>query len=86
VPARSKAWVYNRSPVEIVGSNPAEHMVVCFDWCVLSVRGLCDELIPSPVEFYRMWYVFKWYTENMVKEEALANWRLLHLIKWHMRS
>jgi hypothetical protein len=29
VDARSKAWVYNRSPAEIVGSNPTGGMDVC---------------------------------------------------------
>ena len=40
VAARSKAWVYGRSPAEIVGSNPAEGMDVCRECCVLSGRGL----------------------------------------------
>ena len=29
VAARSKAWVYGRSPAEIVGSNPTQGMDVC---------------------------------------------------------
>ena len=29
-------------------------MFVCCDWCVLSGRGLCDELITHPEESYRM--------------------------------
>jgi len=29
VAARSKAWVYGRSPVEIVGANPTGGMDVC---------------------------------------------------------
>ena len=29
VAARSKAWVYGRSPAEIVGSNPTGGMDVC---------------------------------------------------------
>ena len=51
---RSKAWVCGPSPAEIVGSNPA---VVRCDCCVLSGRGLCDELITRPEESYRLWCV-----------------------------
>ena len=29
VAARSKAWVYSRSPAKIVGSNPTGGMEVC---------------------------------------------------------
>jgi len=32
-------------------------MFVSCDCCVLSGRGLCDELITSPEESYRMWCV-----------------------------
>jgi hypothetical protein len=30
-------------------------MSVCCECCVLSGRGLCDELIPRPEESYRLW-------------------------------
>jgi len=30
---------------------------VCCEYCVLSGRGLCDELITRPEESYRTWYV-----------------------------
>jgi len=40
-----KAQVCGRSPAEILGSNPAGGMDVCFECCVFSSRGLCDELI-----------------------------------------
>ena len=53
VAARSKAWVCDRSPAEIVGSNPTGDM----DVCVLSGRGLWDELITRPEEYYRLWCV-----------------------------
>ena len=45
--ARSKAWVCGRLPAEIVGSNPTGGMDVCLlsVLCVLSGRGICDELI-----------------------------------------
>ena len=32
-------------------------MDVCCECCVLSGRGLCDELITRPEESYRLWYV-----------------------------
>jgi len=32
-------------------------MYVCCDCCVLSGRGLCDELITRPDESYRLWCV-----------------------------
>jgi len=57
VAARSKAWVYGRSPAGIVGSNPTGGMDVCVECCVLSGRGLCDGLITLPEESYRLWCV-----------------------------
>ena len=32
-------------------------MFVCCECCVLSGRGLCDELISRPEEAYRLWRV-----------------------------
>jgi len=53
--------VYCRSPAEIVGSNPTGGMDVCLsvccECCVLSGRGLCDDLITRPDESYRLWCV-----------------------------
>jgi len=57
VAVRSKAWVCGRSPAEIVGSNPTGGTDVCCDCCVVSGRGLCDELITRPEESYRLWCV-----------------------------
>ena len=57
VAARSRAWVCGYSPAEIVGSNPTGGMDVCCECCVLSGRGLCDDLITRPVESYRLWCV-----------------------------
>ena len=57
VTARSKAWVCDRSPTGIVGSNPtggAKWMSVSREWCVLSGRGLFDGLITRPEESYRV--------------------------------
>jgi hypothetical protein len=45
VAARSKAWVWGHSLAGNAGSNPAGTMDVCFECCVLSDGGLCDELI-----------------------------------------
>ena len=58
VAAQSKAQVCGSSPAENVGSNTAEALMsVCCDLCVLSGRGLCDELIKCPEESYRLWCV-----------------------------
>ena len=54
---RSKALVYDRSPAGIVGSNPAGGMGVCRECCVLSGRGLGDELARRPWKSYRLWCV-----------------------------
>jgi len=43
-------------------------------WCVLSRRGLCDELITRTEESYRLWCVVVCDLENLVNEEALAHW------------
>jgi len=37
-----------------VGIPPEELMSVCCECCVLSGRGLCDELIARPEESYRL--------------------------------
>ena len=50
--------VCGRSPAEIVGSNPTGGMNVCrCECCVLSGRGLCNDLITRPEESYRQWCV-----------------------------
>ena len=36
---------------------PGEWMFVCCKCCVLSGRGLCDELVSRPEESYRLWCV-----------------------------
>jgi hypothetical protein len=53
VAERSKSWVYGRSPTAIVGSNFTGDVGVC----LLSRRGLCDELTARPEESYRLWRV-----------------------------
>ena len=72
VPAWSKAQVCGRSPAEIVGSNPTGGMDVCCECCVLSGRGLCDELITRPEESYQLWCVVLCDLENLKNEEAMT--------------
>jgi len=38
---------------------PGVWMSVCCEYCVLSGRGLCEELITRPEESYRLWCVVK---------------------------
>jgi hypothetical protein len=46
--------VYGRSPAENVGSNRAGGMDICREFCVLSGRGLCDQLITCPEESHSL--------------------------------
>jgi len=46
-------------------------MFVCCECCVLSGRGLCDELIIRPEESYRLWNVIMCDIENLKNEEAM---------------
>ena len=56
VAARSKAWVCGRLPSGTAGfeSHRGAWISVCCECCVLSGRGLCDELITRPEESYRL--------------------------------
>jgi hypothetical protein len=47
-------------------------MDVCCECCVLSNRGLCDELITRPEVFYRLWCVVVCDLENLKNEEAMT--------------
>ena len=49
-------------------------MVVCFECCVLSGRGLCDGLITRPEQSYRLWCV-------LVCDLGTSRMRRLRLIK-----
>jgi len=53
-------------------------MFVCCECCVLSGRGLCDELITLPEESYRLWRVVVCDLETIKilvnDEEAKAHW------------
>jgi len=54
---RSAAARLLRSWVRI---PPGACIFVCCECCVLSGRGLCDELITRPEESYRLWCVVVW--------------------------
>jgi len=45
---------------------------VCCECCVLSGRGLCDELITRPEESYQLWCVVVCDLENLKDEEAMT--------------
>jgi len=47
-------------------------MFVCCQCCVLSGRGLCDELISRPEEYYRLWCAVVCNLENLKHEEAMT--------------
>jgi len=47
-------------------------MFVCCECCVLSGRGLCDELITRPEESYRLWCVVVCDLENLKNVEAMT--------------
>jgi hypothetical protein len=49
-------------------------MYVCYACCVVSGRGLCDELITRPEESHRLWCVVVWSRRNLVNEEGLVHW------------
>jgi hypothetical protein len=51
---------------------PGAWMFVCYGCCVLSGRGLCDELITRPEESYRLWLVVVCDNETSWYEEAIA--------------
>ena len=55
-----------------MGSNPTGAWIfVCCECCVLSGRGLCDELITRPEESCRLWCVVMCDLENLKNEEAM---------------
>jgi hypothetical protein len=45
-------------------------MFVCCECCVLSGRGLCDELITRPEESYRLWCAVVCDVENLKNDEG----------------
>ena len=64
---RSAAACLLRSWVQI---PPGAWMFVC---CELSGRGLCDEMITCPEEYYRLWCVVVCDLENLKNEEAMTS-------------
>jgi len=50
-------------------------MFVLCECCVLSGRGLCDELFTRPKESYRLWCVVVCDLENLKNEEAMTGVR-----------
>jgi len=54
VVARSIDWVCGRWLAGIARSNPVGGMDDCREYCMLSVRGLCDGQITRPEESYRV--------------------------------
>jgi hypothetical protein len=60
-------------PAKIVGSNPTGGVDVCCECCVLSGRGLCDGLITSPEESYRLWRVVVCDLETSWMRRSLPN-------------
>jgi hypothetical protein len=58
---------------------PATWISVCCDCCVLSGRGLCDELTTRPEESYRLWCVAVCdiETSSMISETSInCDWTL----------
>ena len=66
---RSAAARLLRSWVRI---RPGAWVFICCKCCVLSGRGLCDELITRPEESYRLWCVVVCDLENLKNEEAMT--------------
>jgi len=66
---RSAAARQLRSWVRI---PPGSWMFVLCECCVLSGRGLCDELITRPDESYQLWCVVVCDLENLKNEEAMT--------------
>ena len=50
---------------------PGAWMFICCECCVLSGRGLCDELITHPGKSYRLCCVVVCDLENLKNEEAM---------------
>jgi len=47
-------------------------MFVCCECCVLSGRGLCDEVITRPEESYRLWCFIVCDLKNLKNEEVMT--------------
>ena len=53
---------------------PGAWKFFCCECCVLSGRGLCDELITRPEEPYRLWCVVECDLETMGMTRPWPNW------------
>ena len=51
---------------------PRAWKFVCCECCVLSGRGLCDELLTRPEESYRLWCVVLCDLENLKNEKVMT--------------
>ena len=74
---------------------PRAWMSVCCECCVLSGRGLCDELITRPYESYRLWCAVEsyqetswmrrpWPTGGLLRQKQnkiRSNWRVYRISK-----
>jgi hypothetical protein len=49
---------------------PGTWVFVCCECCVLTGRGLCDELIARPEESYRLWYVVNTVIPRLTSDPA----------------
>ena len=82
VAERSKAWVCDHSLAGIADSNSAGAWIsVSCECCLLSGRGLGDELITCPRKSYRVWCVWVW-SWSLDNEETLADQGLLRAPPW----
>jgi hypothetical protein len=61
-------------------------MFVCYECCVLSGRGICDNLITRPEESYRLWCVVVCDLVNLMNYEVLAHWGLTRQTKERRKS
>ena len=62
-------YTVNKQSQTLKKIPPEAWIFVCCECCVLSGRGLCDELITRPEESYRLWRVVVCDLETS-KEEA----------------
>ena len=74
VAARSNEWVCGCLSVEVVSSNSTRDMDVCLLCCMLSGRGLCDDLITRPEESYRLWCVVVCDVETSCMRRPWPHW------------
>jgi hypothetical protein len=59
-------------------------MSVSCECCLLSGRGLCDELVPRPEESYRLWCVWVWWwsLEKLRRPRPPRGCRAIEKKKW----